>query len=252
MNYFITIEQDECSENPRDEFDHLGTLYTWHPRYTIGGKDDENCKPPVTDINVWIYDNFNEVAQLPELERYNSYDGEIAFLDEDETQDTFEITTEQHTYFDSIVNQWKEQNLCILPVYMYDHSGITLSTGPFSCPWDSGRVGFIYVTKETCKQQGVTFNNAESILKNEIKELDAYLTGDVYSYTIWETEEDCDPTEIYEHLDNFEKVDNYAGCGGFYGYNYCKENALEHLAAIQKANKKGQLELFTPEMSPAI
>jgi hypothetical protein len=33
----------------------------------------------------------------------------------------------------------------VLPVYMYDHSGTALSTTPFSCRWDSGQVGYIYV-----------------------------------------------------------------------------------------------------------
>lgn len=36
----------------------------------------------------------------------------------------------------------------ILPIYAYEHGGITLSTGSFSCPWDSGQVGWIYATKE--------------------------------------------------------------------------------------------------------
>jgi len=31
----------------------------------------------------------------------------------------------------------------ILPVYMYDHSGISLSSSPFECKWDSGKIGFI-------------------------------------------------------------------------------------------------------------
>jgi len=35
-----------------------------------------------------------------------------------------------------------------LPVYMYNHSGITISTHPFSCPWDSGQLGWIYCTKK--------------------------------------------------------------------------------------------------------
>jgi len=37
----------------------------------------------------------------------------------------------------------------ILPLYLYDHGGITMSTGAFSCPWDSGQVGWIYAPKKT-------------------------------------------------------------------------------------------------------
>src|SRR3989304_5726596 len=38
----------------------------------------------------------------------------------------------------------KENKIIFLPLYLYDHGGITMSTGAFSCPWDSGQVGFIY------------------------------------------------------------------------------------------------------------
>jgi hypothetical protein len=31
----------------------------------------------------------------------------------------------------------REKPLVILPLYMYDHSGITISTTPFTCAWDS-------------------------------------------------------------------------------------------------------------------
>lgn len=35
----------------------------------------------------------------------------------------------------------------ISPLYVYDHSGTTYATRPFSCPWDSGRVGIIALKK---------------------------------------------------------------------------------------------------------
>ena len=35
-----------------------------------------------------------------------------------------------------------------LPLYLYDHSGITMRTTPFSCPWDSGQVGVIILEHE--------------------------------------------------------------------------------------------------------
>ena len=40
-------------------------------------------------------------------------------------------------------------NAQILPLYLYDHSGISMSTKPFSCAWDSCRVGIIFCTLET-------------------------------------------------------------------------------------------------------
>ena len=36
----------------------------------------------------------------------------------------------------------------MLPLYLYDHSGITMNTTGFNDRWDSGQVGFIYTTKD--------------------------------------------------------------------------------------------------------
>lgn len=40
-----------------------------------------------------------------------------------------------------------------LPVYMYDHSGITINTVGFTCRWDSGQLGYIYCTKERFRKE---------------------------------------------------------------------------------------------------
>ena len=40
-----------------------------------------------------------------------------------------------------------------LPVYLYDHSGITLNTSGFSCGWDSGQVGWIVAEFDKVREQ---------------------------------------------------------------------------------------------------
>ena len=69
-----------------------------------------------------------------------------------------------------------------LPIYMYDHSGIAVSTKPFSCPWDSGRIGFIFVSKAKLrKEYGVKRVTASivakaiRILEAEVEEYNQYL-----------------------------------------------------------------------------
>ena len=49
---------------------------------------------------------------------------------------------------DTLLEISNDPNNIVLPVYLYDHSGIRISTSPFSCPWDSGQVGVIYCTKK--------------------------------------------------------------------------------------------------------
>ena len=49
----------------------------------------------------------------------------------------------------------------VLPLYLYDHSGITMSTEPFSCPWDSGQVGYIFATEEKIREAFLTKKDDE-------------------------------------------------------------------------------------------
>ena len=46
-----------------------------------------------------------------------------------------------------------EDNVVCLPLYLYDHSGITMNTTGFACSWDSGQVGWIYATKEKLRKE---------------------------------------------------------------------------------------------------
>jgi len=78
--------------------------------------------------------------------------------------------------------------IAILPLYLYDHSGITMSTRPFSCPWDSGQVGFIFFTRENLKDLGYkvacksAVEKAIACLEAEVRDYDAYLCGEVEEY----------------------------------------------------------------------
>lgn len=91
---------------------------------------------------------------------------------------------EQHLYDE-------EGAAVVLPLYLYDHSGITMSTKPFSCAWDSGQVGFIYITKSALREnwpgldtEDEKLEHARKCLEAEVETYDAYLTGDVYGWQI--------------------------------------------------------------------
>lgn len=84
----------------------------------------------------------------------------------------------------------------VIPVYMIDHSGISIRAGrDFSdCDpgcWDSGQIGFIYAVKKDIREwygiKRITKKTREKIrdhLMGEIEEYNDYLTGNVYGYTI--------------------------------------------------------------------
>lgn len=113
--------------------------------------------------------------------------------------------------------EWAEANKVVyLPLYLYDHSGITMRTSSFSCQWDSGQVGYIYLTRQTIlKEWGYKvltkqrIEKLEKYLRAEVETYDQYLTGDVYGYII--TDDDTG-----EELDS---------CYGFYGSEYCESVA---------------------------
>jgi hypothetical protein len=113
----------------------------------------------------------------------------------------------------------REKPCVILPLYLYDHSGITMNTTGFSCPWDSGQVGFIYMTKEvyienfggkimTPKRK----EHAKGLLIGEVETYDQYLTGDVYGFIIFD--------------ENDNEIDS---CWGFYSENECLEDGIANV-----------------------
>jgi hypothetical protein len=98
-----------------------------------------------------------------------------------------------------------------LPIYMYDHSGITINTQGFACPWDSGQVGFIYVTADDLKAEGITEEEGKQILEQEVWTMDTYITGNVYGFHLIKDGETKD------------------SCSGFYGENTSSNGMLDHI-----------------------
>lgn len=77
--------------------------------------------------------------------------------------------------------------LAIQPLYLYDHSGLSISTGGFSCSFDSGQVGWVFVTQSKKELMGfgeMTDEQWEKVLKSDTKTYDDYLTGQVYGYEV--------------------------------------------------------------------
>jgi hypothetical protein len=79
----------------------------------------------------------------------------------------------------------------VLSLYLYDHSGITMRTSPFDCPWDSGQVGYIVATPENIRKYTnrklITKKlraNVEKWLKQEVSIYDDYLNHNVWGYVI--------------------------------------------------------------------
>jgi hypothetical protein len=97
--------------------------------------------------------------------------------------------------------------LAILPLYLYQHSGLTIQTTPFSCRWDSGQVGWAYVTDTCAKEMGCVGDRREydkesqeirksrvvgtwdqealeEAIRGEVSVYDDYLNGRCYGYEV--------------------------------------------------------------------
>lgn len=70
-----------------------------------------------------------------------------------------------------------------LPVYRYSHGGNAYSTSPFSCIWDSGRVGVIFY-EAGGEIDDWTDERITEALKHEISEYNAWASGDFCEFRV--------------------------------------------------------------------
>ena len=179
----LFIIRQAYPQNPREDFEPLGTIAYKHSRYDLG---EEEISDPIE----WL----EEKLGLQSKGEYS--DERLAELEE--------------RFFEKYI---------ALPLYLYDHSGITMATTPFGCRWDSGKVGYIYQTKEKIREwydwKVITAKRREQIekyLEVEVNEYDQYLTGEVFRFKV-EDEEG-------------EEVDS---CGGFYGMDWENNGIKDHI-----------------------
>lgn len=127
----------------------------------------------------------------------------------------------------------EENAVVILPLFLYDHGGITMScsTETFSAVdshgWDWGCVGFIFVRREDVlkeySKKRITKKTLESVTKvlvDEVETYDQYLTGDIWGYII--------EYDDGEHLDS---------CWGFHGKEYCEKEAADMVKCLEQQEK---------------
>ncbi|CCC86343.1 hypothetical protein PPM_p0193 (plasmid) [Paenibacillus polymyxa M1] len=155
----LTIEYDSDAMCPRFESEHLGSMVFWHGRYNLGDKHR--------------YKDGNDffITLLKEMGRT-----EKTLCRVDSRKNLFEVL---------------EKHYVILPVYLYDHGSLTISTTPFQCPWDSGQIGWIYVSNKKIREEYNVKRVSKKLrfqvlshLQLEVEIYDHYLRGDVYSFIL--------------------------------------------------------------------
>ena len=138
--------------------------------------------------------------------------------------DETELKSSDFSSWEELENYlYKEENALIaIPVFMYDHSGLWINTTGFSCPWDSGQVGYIYISKEKVRRE-YSCKRISKKLKEMIREMlcsevdlyNDYLSGNVYGFTLTDKE-------------NAEEIDS--SCG-FYGTDYIENGIFDYVSS---------------------
>jgi hypothetical protein len=140
-----------------------------------------------------------------------------------------------------------------LPLYLYDHSGITMNTTGFSCPWDSGLVGWIFITQEKAaevwpRREDETHNKwatrCREYLDGAVQEYNNYLTGNVYGYKVFEP---LVPNADPDDEDDWDEIDS---CWGFYGDYDSEDGCLAQARDCTPDKPKEFGELFVMAFQP--
>lgn len=129
-----------------------------------------------------------------------------------------------------------EKDVIFLEVYMFDHSGIALSTTPFGCRWDSGQLGFIYEKRSDIREEFNVKRISKKLeqriyerLDSEVNLLGHWANGEVFCFTV--------DGETY---------------GGFYGFDHQKSGLFEAAAEAVDAIRRYKVRKHTERLKQLI
>jgi hypothetical protein len=107
--------------------------------------------------------------------------------------------TESHGSWSEVKGVIEDRHnvVAIKPLYLYDHSGITIDTSSFSSRWDSGQVGWAYITEESLDDVGVKDEHRDpdklrAWIDDRVQEYDSYVRHEIYRYVLLEDGEEVD------------------------------------------------------------
>lgn len=136
--------------------------------------------------------------------------------------DSHDIDHNDYESWQELIEDNFSKDDIVVKLYMYDHSGISIATHPFMCPWDSGQLGIAVITKQKIiREYGddslVSRAKARKCLEAEVETYNDYVQGEVYGYVLKD--------------ENGEEIDS---CWGFYGYDPTVNGIFDHVDIDQK------------------
>ena len=193
----LHIVPDSDPQNPRLDSEPVGLMICAHRRYALG--DVQLTEDPVGGLLAAVHERVKQdVSKLANTSKaYKQALPELRILDR--AMSTYDARGGNLTDVIATISRVG----IIAPLYLFDHSGITMRTTPFGDHWDSGLVGHIfisfarirhvwgggkYVGDSWVEGSGILTKKrlaqAESCLNAEVETYDQFLTGDVWGYQI--------------------------------------------------------------------
>ena len=244
----INIYYDDNPDDPRT-WGNAATFVCEHRKYTLGDKHDIDeavdylFSSYVSDQQVIDYfvKTRNAVLVPGEDGDYSDHFYKYQTLCLGELRDHY-IDADSAMGEDGIAGQMAEElglseklqlidktgEVAMLPISMYEHSGISLwlgsKDGHPDSRWDCSSIGFAYIEKATAEEEMPQRilsegNNTDwkqwayDIMEDEMKTYDQYVSGEVYGYMI----EDEDGEEASDS--------NLCGCWDYYDREHLLEDA---------------------------
>ncbi len=206
----VRIVSDTDPMDPR-EWDCAGRMICWHHRYNLGDEHDYDRDDFMRELAFEADPSLEEVVNALEA-------GSDAWSNWNcSSKSGGNVNMVIGVIVDNLIESAVSDGYFIFPIFLMDHSGISMCTKSFGCRWDSGQVGYIICDNETIDRE---FNGdrelAEKHLESEVSVYNDYVSGDVYGFIVEEREGDND----WEHVDS---------CYGFYGSDVRTNGMSEHL-----------------------
>ena len=203
--YALMVQPDDILISPREVDEHFGTMVCFHPRYALG--DHHNYM----DKDDFLREMYLDTVGHDEagMKRYERMVNIVS------SRFRHGPKTEERAIDEAMQKVISEKYL-MLPLYLYDHSGLAMSTESFSgraphAEWDSGQVGWIYVSKEDAlkefdadKMTGAIRQKADALMRSEVAAYDSYLRGECYGFELYKNGELSD--SCWGFMGNFSDV----------------------------------------------
>lgn len=190
--HMLHIQHDEDVRDPRTEMDHFTVMACFHPRHTLGDQDRMGTAGAFWEDLVMKNVPHKEILSAAKS-------GKLAVPcepDDEPTDDEEWLEAVSDWILDGDSDGIKaamellKGKIACLPLWLYDHSGLTMSCGerayPYNDRFDSSAVGWIVALKSDVLKElqcgDVDWEEkAEAVMKAEVDTYDRWLRGDVWA-----------------------------------------------------------------------